>query len=232
MMAGDRGLALKYADHAAVGFAKSDVERRTTAQARSLVALGRFAPDRALALTEAPGDLRILKIYRHYARGEAYAAKGDAGAVGREAEAIAALGGEAAKAAETGNVQVAEIAAGVLAGRATMLAGHPDQAAFFFAKAAIAQEKAFPVPKNFDPPPWWYPVRRSLAAAQLKAGRYAEAERAAHASLAEWPQDALALRILADAEAAQGRAGAAKDHRDEARRHWRGDLAKAPLELT
>jgi hypothetical protein len=233
MMAGDRDLALKYAEHAPKGFpAAFGAERRETAKARSLVALGRFAPDSALAVAEGPSDLRILKIYRHYARGEAFAAKGDAAAVGREAQAITALGAEATKASESGNVQVAEIASGVLAGRAAMLAGQPNQAAFLYAKAAIAQEKAFPVPKNFDPPPWWYPVRRSLAAAQLKAGRYAEAERAAHASLADWPQDALALRILAEAEAKQGQAGAAKDHRAEAGRHWRGDLAKVPLDLT
>jgi tetratricopeptide (TPR) repeat protein len=208
------------------------MDRGTTAQARSLVALGRFAPDRALALAEAPGDLRILKIYRHYARGEAFAAKGDGPGVSVEAQAIAALGAEATKASETGNAQVAEIAGGVLAGRAAMLAGQSNQAAMLFAKAAIAQEKAFPVPKNFDPPPWWYPVRRSLAAAQLKAGRYAEAERAAHASLAEWPQDALALRILAQAEAAQGRPGAARDHQAEAKRRWRGDLAAVPVDLS
>ena len=233
MMAGDGGLALKYAEHAAVGFPKAaNVERGTTAQARSLVALGRFAPDRALALTETPTDLRILKIYRHYARGEAYAIKGDAAGVSREAAAITALGAEAAKASETGNIQVAEIAGGVRAGRAAMLGGQPNQAAVLFAKAAIVQEKAFPVPKNFDPPPWWYPVRRSLAAAELKAGRYAEAERAAHASLAEWPQDALALRILADAEAAQGRSGAARDHRAEAKRRWRGDLAAVAIDLS
>ena len=233
MMAGDRGLALKYAEHAPKGFPIAvNAERGSSARGRSLVALGRFDPDRALAVTEGPSDLRILRIYRHYARGEAFAFKGDAAAVSREAEAIAVLGAEAAKASETTNAQVADIAGGVLSGRAAMLAGQPNQAAFLYAKAAIAQEKAFPVPKNFDPPPWWYPVRRSLAAAQLKAGRYAEAERAAHASLAEWPRDALALRILADAEAAQGRKGAARDHRDEARRHWRGDLAKTPLDLT
>ncbi|WP_293676993.1 hypothetical protein [uncultured Phenylobacterium sp.] len=233
MMAGDRGLALKYADHAGVGFPMSaSAELGTTAQARSLVALGRFAPDRALALKPAPADLRILKIYRHYARGEAYAAKGDAVGAVREGEAIAALGAEAAKASETGNVTLAEIAGGVLAGRAAMLAGQPDRAAIIFARTAIAQEKAYPAPKNFDPPPWWYPVRRSLAAAQLKAGRYAEAERAAHASLAEWPRDALALRILAEAERHQGRRGAASDHLAEARRAWRGDLAQVPLDLT
>ena len=232
MMAGDRPLALKYAEHAAVGFPmSSDLDRGTTAQARSLVALGRFAPDRALALTEGPSDLRILKIYRHYARGEAYAAKGDAAGVNREAEAINALHTEAIKAAETTSIPVAEIAAGVLTGRAAMLSGQHDRAAVIFARAAIAQEKAFPVPKNFDPPPWWYPVRRSLAAAELKAGRYAEAERAAHASLAEWPRDALALRILAEAEARQGRKGAARDHRAAARRNWRGDVTSVPINL-
>ena len=113
-----------------------------------------------------------------------------------------------------------------------MLRGDASQAAMIFARTAIAQEKAFPVPKNFDPPPWWYPVRRSLAAAQLKAGRFAEAERAAHASLAEWPQDALALRILSEAEARQGRRGAARDHRAEARSGWRGgDVGAVPLDL-
>ena len=35
---------------------------------------------------------------------------------------------------------------------------------------AATQEAAVPVFKNFDPPPWWYPVRRSVAAAQLQAG--------------------------------------------------------------
>ena len=103
MMAGDRGLALKYADHAAPGFAKSDLERRTTAQARSLVALGRFAPDRALALAEGPSDLRILKIYRHYARGEAFKPPGRRGrrrpSRGR---AITSSAVEATTASETG----------------------------------------------------------------------------------------------------------------------------------
>ena len=252
MMAGDRALSLKYADHARGGFPETTTDRYTIASARSLVALGRFAPDRALALTSAPTDTRLQKIYFHYARGEAFAARGDAAAVEREAEAIATLRAEAAKvqgptlppgraagvrgeayqAGESANLPIAVVAAGVLKGRAAMLRGEASQAAIIFARTAIAQEKAFPVPKNFDPPPWWYPVRRSLAAAQLKAGRYAEAERAAHASLAEWPKDALALRVLAEAEAGQGRKGAARDFTAEARKAWRGgDVAKVPLDL-
>lgn len=233
LMAGDGKLALKYADHVAVGQPLSaNPDRGAMARARSLVALGRFSPDRALAVPETPADARVVRIYRHYARGEAFAAKGDAAGVRREAVAVADEGAAALKAADTLNTQVAEVAAGVLAGRAAMLADQPGEAAILFAKAALAQEKAFPVPRNFDPPPWWYPVRRSLAAAQLKAGRYAEAERAAHASLAEWPQDALALRVLAQAEAAQGRKGAARDHLGEARRNWRGDLASVPIDLS
>lgn len=250
MMSGDRALSLKYADHARGGFPETTTDRYSIASARSLVTLGRFAPDRALALTSAPTDTRLQKIYFHYARGEAFAARGDAAAVLREAEAIAdlraeaaklpgaapvraaAVRGEASQAGEAANIPVADIAGGVLKGRAAMLRGNAGEAAVIFARTAIAQEKAFPVPKNFDPPPWWYPVRRSLAAAQLKAGRYAEAERAAHASLAEWPQDALALWILAEAEARQGRRGAAHDFRTEARRAWRGgDLSRTPLDL-
>ncbi len=233
MMAGDRVLALKYADHAKVASPlNAGPDRGATSRARSLVALARFAPDRALAVPEGPNDARILKIYRHYARGEAFAAKGDAAGTAREAEAITALGTESAKSSETLNAQVAEVAGGVLAGRAAMASGQPDKAAIAFAKAAIAQEKAFPILKNFDPPPWWYPVRRSLAAAQLKAGRYAEAEREAQASLAGWPADALALRILAAAEAGQGRTGAARDHHAQARRAWHGDLASVPIDLS
>ncbi|WP_397421404.1 hypothetical protein [Phenylobacterium sp.] len=253
MMAGDRALSLKYAEHARGGFPDVATSRYATASARSLVAVGRFAPERALALTSAPSDTRLQKIYFHYARGEAFAAKGDAAAVLREAEAIevlraetaklpgagvdspgrpAQVRGEASQASEAANLPIAEVAAGVLSGRAAMLRGEASQAAVIFARTAIAQEKAFPVPKNFDPPPWWYPVRRSLAAAQLKAGRFAEAERAAHASLAEWPRDALALRVLAEAEAGQGRKGAARDYTAQARKAWRGgDVAKVPLDL-
>ncbi|MGH6909638.1 MAG: hypothetical protein ACREE0_10740, partial [Phenylobacterium sp.] len=213
-------------------FNQGPADRRVTAASRSLVALGRYAPDRALAVPERPDDKRIQKIYRHYARGEALAFRGDAIGVKREADAVSALGVEASAATENGAVQIAGIAAKVLAGRAAMLQGQPAQAADLYAQAAAAQEKAFPVLKNFDPPPWWYPVRRSTAAAYLKAGRYADAEREAKASLVDWPQDALALRVLSQAERKLGHAKAADDHLAEARRVWEGDLRKVPIDLT
>ena len=139
---------------------------------------------------------------------------------------------EVAKASETGNISLATIAQEVLIGRAALLSGHPADAAPHFAKAATLQEAAFPFAKNFDPPPWWYPVRRSLAAAHLQAGDYAAAAKEAQASLVDWPRDALALRVLGEAEAKQGQASNARTHSQQAAREWRGDLAKVPIALT
>jgi tetratricopeptide (TPR) repeat protein len=248
LMSGDAKLALKYADHADVAFPASadsavvmlpsgltrverGPDRRTTVDARSLVAYGRYAPARALALPDNPADPRFVRIYRHYAKGEAQAANGDAAGVQREAEQLQGLAAEAQKAGEIGNADTAGIAADVLAGRAAMLAHDPAKAATLFARAAGRQEQAFPVARNFDPPPWWYPVRRSLAAAELAEGRPDEAVGDANASLAGWPDDALALKVLAQAEAKQGHAAAARAHLAEAKRVWRGDLAKVKPEL-
>ncbi|HEX3366662.1 hypothetical protein [Phenylobacterium sp.] len=248
LMAGDAKLALKYADHADVAFpagaddgkimlpagltrVQRTADQRTTVDARSLVAYGRYAPARALALPDNAADPRYVRLYRHYARGEAFATRGDAAGVQREAEALSALGAEAQKASETGNADQAAIAADVLIGRAALLSHDPAKAAEAFGRAATRQEKAYPFAKNFDPPPWWYPVRRSLAAADLAAGKPDDAVREARASLAAWPQDALALKVLSQAEAKQGHAADAARDMAEARKVWRGDLAKASLAL-
>ena len=249
LMAGDAKLAIKYADHAGRAFPPGETviaappgsvrppgngpaQRRSTATARAMVAYGRYDAARALALPDNPADPRIVRIYRHYARGEAFAARGDAAAVRREAEAITALGVEAKAAVDVGALPIADIAADVLSGRAALIADQPAKAAEAFARAAARQEKAFPFADNFDPPPWWYPVRRSLAAADLAAGKPADAIREARASLKDWPQDAIALRVLAQAEARIGDDKSAKAHLAEARRDWRGDLAKVPLNLS
>ena len=248
LMAGDARLAVKYADHADVAFPAGDKtpvalpagltrhegagDRRTTATAKSLVAYGRYRPARALALRAQADEPRVIGIYRHYARGEAFAARGDVAGVRAEAAALDGLRAEAAKAGESGNGDIAEIAGGVLQGRAALLERHPAKAAGFFAAAAAKQESAFPVAHNFDPPPWWYPVRRSLALADLRAGKAEDAAREARASLKDWPDDALALRVLSVAEARQGQARAARQHMAAARKAWRGDLRQVPLALT
>lgn len=227
LMAGDRRLALKYADHAPVAFpAGSAADRRATALGRSYVAYARFAPARALAIPEAGNDQGYLAIMRHYARGEAFAGGGDARAVLGEAAAIRAV---TPLATEVGSPTMLAIAASVLEGRAAMLQAKPEEAAKAYEAAAKLQEKAYAT--NFDPPPWWYPVRRSLAAADLKAGRAADAAREATASLAIWPADPLALAVLAQAEARLGKPADARDHGGAAKRAWRGEAARPGLDL-
>ncbi|HEV2532142.1 hypothetical protein [Phenylobacterium sp.] len=220
LMAGDRGLALKYADHASVAFpAGSPADRRATAVGRSYIAYGRFAPDKALALPEGDDDAPYMKIMRHYARGEAFAAKGDAHGVLAEAAAIRG---------SAGDNNVISIAAAVLEGRAAMLKGDADRAAAAFGAAATTQERIYAT--NFDPPPWWYPVRRSLAAAELKAGKADEAAKDAEKSLKIWPGDPLTLEILAEAETKLHRPEAAAHHA-EAGRAWRGNARMPGVDL-
>ena len=71
-----------------------------------------------------------------------------------------------------------------------------------------------------------------MAAADLAAGKPADAVREAKASLKDWPDDALALRVLSQAEAKLGDEASAHAHMAQARKAWRGDLTRTPLALT
>ncbi|OYX31005.1 MAG: hypothetical protein B7Y99_10955, partial [Caulobacterales bacterium 32-69-10] len=227
LMAGDRDLALKYAAHAPIAFPEgSDPTRRTFAVSRTLVAYGRYAPAKALALpAPAPAEAPLNHIYWRYARGEALAAAGDARGVLKESREIERIAVENAG----GLPEVKLIAAKVLAGRAAMLRGRAKKAASLYAEAAAAQEKAFA--KSYDPPPWWYPVRRSVAAAKLKAKDYAGAAAEARRSLTGSPADGLALRVLGEAERKMGDQIGAEQHRAEAKKDWIGDVDAIGLDL-
>ncbi len=214
MMAGDRELALKYASHAKTVYSDRPARQAAYPMTRAYVVLARYAPDEALALPETSGDARV-NIYRHYARGEAMLAKGDAVGALAEAKAMGRI-------KEGKGAPEAEIARRVLEGRAVLAAGNPRKAAGIFLKAAKIQEEK--LADSWDPPSWWYPVRRSAAAAYLEAGDFAKAKAEAEASLASWKHDPLALWVLAKAEAGLGNATASGSHLAEARKLWRGDF--------
>ena len=141
---------------------------------------------------------------------------------------VALAGHKGARGGKDQGLAVALIARQVLEGRAQMLEGRPADAARTFAAAADMQDG---FKWGMDPPPFWYPVRRSQAAAELKAGRAAAAVRDADASLKAWPGDALALHVRALAEQKLGRA--AKSEADEAasRAAWRGVSGGVPVDL-
>ena len=159
---------------------------------------GRFAaPAAVLALPEPSADHPFLRAYRHYARGEALARQGDASGVRTEAAAIPdhVAGADAttddSALAATDLMRIARL---VLLGRAAMLDHAPDKAAKFYMAAAKIEE-AKPFAAWSDPPIWWYPVRRSLAAALLASGKPQAALIEADAALKRRPRDPVTLGI-------------------------------------
>ena len=77
-----------------------------------------------------------------------------------------------------------------------------------------------------DPPAWWYPVRRSYAAALLAQGKPRAALEQATRVLARRSNDPVALIVRAEAEEALGLKDAATADRAAAHRGWRGDKAE------
>lgn len=176
-----------------------------------------------------PEEKNVLgKALRHYARGEAHARRGDGDAVHAEAKALAAilasnqsvsLGSKTAEA-------LVEVAQHVLEGRAAMLAGNPKAAAEAYFEGHKKQAAAN---FSFDPPLFWYPVRRSYAAALLAAGEPARAREHLYATLKRWPNDPLALYALAMADQKLGDSASSAGNLKRARAGWAGDLARVPL---
>lgn len=167
------------------------------------------------------------KAMRHYARGEALARRGDPTAVSAEAQSIAAIreGSEAPSLGRAGEI-LAEIFQNVLAGRAAMLAGDHEAAAAAYRTAMLRQHSSN---FGFDPPLYWYPVRRSYAAALIAGGDHEGARRQLLASLRRWPNDPLTLYALSLAERGLGETESADRNLARARAGWAGEVAEVPL---
>ncbi len=225
MMAGEARAALTIADRfAGLPADKLESPWMQLIAGSAWFARGRYDdPDKVLALAAPDAKHAFLGAMRHYGRGEALARKGDA--VGVRAEALAIKpAGDKLLAAQ------ASIAREVLLGRAAMIEGRYAVAGQHFRKAAERQEKVFG--DGGDPPVWWYPVRRSLAAALLADGQAAPALGQARAVLAKWPDDPLAMSVAGRAEALLGQEGFAARDAAAARAGWGdGDPSKVSFNL-
>ncbi|WP_207801825.1 tetratricopeptide repeat protein [Phenylobacterium hankyongense] len=232
LMSGDAEAALVQSDAALDRAAASKTALSPwdqVAVGTAYFAQGRFAPDRMLARPDPGADRGYLRAMWRYARGEAYARKGDAAAVRREAALLQASAAdlkdfEGYRPQAVGMVEVARL---VLTGRAAMIEGKPALAAAAFRTAAQIQDAK--LGRISDPPGWWYPVRRSLAAALLEAGKPDEAAAQARVTLKAWPNDPVTLAVLAQAERKLGDGNAADLHLAQARRGWRGEPKLAAL---
>jgi tetratricopeptide (TPR) repeat protein len=198
--------------------------------ATAYFAQGRLAdPAKVMTLPDPGKSVPWVRALWHYARGEAAVRAGDGKTALKEAAQVhvgmgdlGPFGGYRGEGAAM--VQVAYL---VLQGRINMLENRPLEAARLYRKAADLQESK--LNQQSDPPDWWYPVRRSVAASLLRAGKAQAAVTEAQASLAKWPNDPMALVVLAEAERDLGKAVEAQAHFAQARKGWMGDLTQVSL---
>lgn len=155
-------------------------------------------PDTVLALPD-PGDgLPYVKAMWHYARGIAFAAKGDEPAALAEAEAIALFGEKTDFSALTaGGVPAPELlnlARHVVLARAAQSRGDFKTARGELETAIGIEDRL----SYMEPPFWYYPLRQTLGAVLLQMGKAREAETVFLETLLRVPNNGWALYGLSE----------------------------------
>jgi tetratricopeptide (TPR) repeat protein len=162
------------------------------------------APEVVLGLDDPGDEFPFVKAMWHYARGVAHVANGDLDAARAEAARISDINQtadfEMLLAWYVPAPDILRIARHVLEGRIAQAEGNLDQAIGEF-EVAVQIQDSLPY---MEPEYWYYPVRQSLGATLLMAGRAAEAEEVFRQSLIDAPNNGWALYGLMQAYDAQG----------------------------
>ncbi len=187
-----------------------------------LMAQARFGRwDEILATQEPPAALPYPTAIWHFARGRAYAAKGDLDAARKE---LAAYEVAAADPRNETNVlwginyapAVLKVGGPFLAGEIAAAAGD-HAAAIPLLTEAVAAEDAL----NYnEPADWLLPTRHSLGVVLLAAGKAAEAEAVYRKDLELHPHNGWALIGLSQALAAQGKTAEATEAKARFDQAW------------
>ncbi len=159
--------------------------------------------DDVLAEPLPPAAMRFPTAMAYYARGVAYAAKGDFANAKTALDSVVAINGATPADAEF----KAPISIALHALMAEMAArkGDLNEGIAHFREAIKLEDAGL----YFEPPKWYYPVRQSLGAALLKAARHAEAETVYREDLKRFPENGWSLYGLAAALKAQGKSAEA-----------------------
>lgn len=226
------GLFLAADEVARLPEVKADDVYQQTVLGTAYFGYGRFADLATVRALPDPGQrLPLDAALRQYAIGEAAARVGDLaalrGAIDGIPEAPVPLPGVKDRDDRSQAAALQTIARNVLLGRAAMLEHRYAAAARAYRAAAEVQDAH--LGQSRDPPVWWYPVRRSLAAALLAQGDRAGARREVAAVLTWWPYDPVSLKLLAEIE---GPADPANGTRlQQAMANWTGDITTLPAAL-
>jgi tetratricopeptide (TPR) repeat protein len=173
-----------------------------------------------LDLPVPPADVPSAYGLAQYARGVAYAATGQYA----DAETALANVERVAKASSDQAKTILDIAAHALAGEIAARRGQVDAGINHLRAAQKIEDSML----YFEPPPWPLPIRASLGAILLRAGKAAEAEQVYREDLNRFPENGWSLFGLAASLRAQGRTAEANAVQQRFDRAW----SKADVKLT
>jgi tetratricopeptide (TPR) repeat protein len=167
----------------------------------TITTFGRW--DDVLAEPLPPSDIRMSLAMAYYARGVAYAAKGQPAEARTALDTVKAI--DAATPADAPDKTPVSIAVHALMGEIATRSGKLDEGIAHFREALKIEDAGL----YFEPPKWYYPIRHSLGAALLKAGQNTEAEAVYREDLKRFPENGWSLFGLAAALRAQGKSAEA-----------------------
>lgn len=176
--------------------------------------------DTVLAAAEPGVDLPISRGLRQYAVSVAFAAQSNVAKASQARDSLARILATLPAESRYGNSPAKEVLGvglAILDARIAQAKGELDKAVSDFQLAVAMQDKL----AYNEPADWHYPVRESLGAALLLAGRVAEAEATFRADLAVNPRNGRSLFGLAKALDARGRVDEAGLIRQEFDDAWR-----------
>ena len=192
--------ALKHVD-LSVAHDVPAVETVTPIAQTTLLRFGKF--DEVLTEKAPDAKMHLSSAMYHYARARAFAAKRDVIGAALEQAALKNYinDPELARFEPFGipAKDMVRLADRLIAGDIARMSGKLDQAIAAYREAAGMQDQ---LPYT-EPPYWYYPVRNTLGAVLLDAGKPAEAEVAFREVLKEWPDNGWALFGLMKAQEAQ-----------------------------
>lgn len=167
-------------------------------------------PETILALAEPGKEFILVKAMWHYARAIALARKGDFAASQAQIDILTEIerNGDFKDLIKESipAKEIVETARHVASGRLADARGDVNGAVKAFQAAVFVQDS---LPYT-EPPYWYYPVRQSLGAALLRAGKLDESEKTFRESLAQTPSNGWALQGLMEVYRKRGDTAALK----------------------
>jgi len=175
--------------------------------------------DDILAEAPPPDYLPITNAMWRFHRGLAYAAKGEIAAAAQEKaafqQAVARVPADALMAINPAH-HVLKIAAHMLDGEIALARKDYDASLASLQQALELEDQL----RYMEPPEWVQPIRHTLGAVLLEAGRYADAEKAYRDDLAKWPNNGWSLYGLARSLEGQGKSDEAQKFALQFKQVW------------